>query len=124
MATYVPDAAMGDLGRIVVVQAGFALWKGGRCIAAGRWSDIQRVHVSRLAADPVAIRLAVALTDGTVLEMHEQAPGFAQFLQRASATLAGLVPRDDWQAALLAAPAGDGALLFERPPARRPRLSR
>ena len=102
-----------DLGRIVVVAAGFALWKGGRCIAAARWADIQRVRAYRRAgATPAAARLGVELADGTVMEFHESAPGFDLFLDRASATLAGLVPLSTWRAALTDA---EPAVIFERP---------
>lgn len=116
---------MDDLGRVVVVQAGFALWKGGRCIAAGRWADIRQIRATRLASDETAARLVMELMDGTVLEMHENAPGFTLFLKRGAATLSGLIPVDVWRPALFAAPSGgEGALLFERPEPRQPRLSR
>lgn len=110
-----------DLGRIVVVAAGFALWKGGRCIAAARWADIQRLRAYRptdAASD--AVRLGVNLADGTVMEFHEAAPGFDLFLDRASATLPGLLTFASWHPALmLAAPGGEGTVLFERPVPKR-----
>ena len=113
-----------DLGRIVVVAAGFALWKGGRCIAAARWADIRRVRAYRPTGDTTnAVRLGVDLADGTVLEFLEAAPGFSLFLDRASATLPGLLPHTSWHPALTLGPAsGEGEEIFERqPPAQRRR---
>ncbi|MEP6732119.1 MAG: hypothetical protein ABJE10_15840 [bacterium] len=107
------------LGRIVVVAAGFALWKGGKCIAAARWSDIRRVRAHKVG-DTDATRLLVELMDGTILEFHEKAPGFDAFLDRASVTLAGLLVFAAWHPALMLAPAGgDGTVIFERPAPRR-----
>ncbi|MEO5818527.1 MAG: hypothetical protein ABIT20_24875 [Gemmatimonadaceae bacterium] len=108
------------LGRIVVVAAGFALWTGGRCIAAARWADIRRIQAKRPANATDTIRLYVELADGTLLEFHERAPGFDAFLDRASATLPGLLAFAAWHPALmLAPPSADGAVIFERPALRR-----
>ncbi|MES2177386.1 MAG: hypothetical protein V4550_05940 [Gemmatimonadota bacterium] len=111
------DSANDDRGRIVVVAAGFALWRGGRCIGAARWSDIRRLRAYRTDD---ALRLGIDLADGTALEFHEKAPGFDAFLDRASATLSGLLPFAQWHPALvLAAPDGEGTVLFERTGPRR-----
>lgn len=105
-----------DLGRIVVVAAGFALWKGGRCIAAARWADILRIRAYRTATDTGKFaRLGVDLRDGSVLEFREAAPGFDVFLDRALVTLAGLLPFAAWHPALMLAPAGSApTMIFER----------
>ena len=105
-----------DLGRIVVVAAGFALWTGGRCIAAARWADIQRLRAYRPSGESTdTLRLGVDLKDGTVMEFREPAPGFDLFLDRASATLPGLIAYASWHPALmLAPPGGEGAVIFER----------
>ncbi len=110
-----------DVGRIVVVAAGFALWKNGRCIAAARWADIKRLRAYRPAgATTDAVRLGVDLADATVLEFQEAAPGFDLFLDRASATLPGLLPFASWQPALMLVPAGgEGTVIFERPTPKR-----
>jgi len=109
-----------ELGRIVVVAAGFALWKDGRCIAAARWADIRRVLAHRTDSTTDTIRLHVELADGTLLEFHEKAPGFDAFLDRASVTLPGLLAFASWHPKLmLSAPAGDGMVIFERPAPRR-----
>jgi hypothetical protein len=105
---------MADRGRVVVVAAGFALWAGGRCVAAARWSDIRRLRAHYRDTDADALALGVELIDGSRVELLEQAPGFDAFVARASATLSGMVPFGDWHHAIAAAPAGDGVVLFER----------
>jgi hypothetical protein len=105
-----------DLGRVVVVAAGFALWTGGRCVAAARWADIRRLRAyGRAVAESDVLCLAVELVDESVMELREEAPGFDAFLDRASATLPGLLPYRDWHHMLDGASAGgDGVVLFER----------
>jgi len=103
-------------GRVVVVAAGFALWRGGRCIAAARWADLKRLRAYRPAdGSPDAIRLGVELVDGTVMELHEAAPGFDPFLDRAAVVLPSLMPFASWSPGLMAAPpGGEGTVIFER----------
>ncbi len=111
---------MADPGRVVVVAAGFALWAGGRCVAAARWSDVRRLRAYRRPSSPEAIYLGVELADGTVMELHEDAPGFDAFLDRAAVTLPGLLPYRSWHPALAAAePSATGLVVFERPAPRR-----
>lgn len=108
---------MADQGRIVVVAAGFALWSGGRCVAAARFSDIRRLRALRASsASPDALALRVELTDGSLMELRDEAPGFDLFLTRATTSLKGLVPMSSWAEALRHddAPA-DGMLIFEKP---------
>lgn len=114
------------LGRIVVVAAGFALWKDGRCIAAARWADIQRMRAYRPVTETTnAIRLGVDLRDGTKLEFHERAPGFDAFLDGAVPMLPSLLPYAAWHPALmLAPPGGEGAVIFNRTVPTRPRRTR
>ena len=105
-----------DPGRVVVVAAGFALWVGGRCVAAARWSDIRRLRgYRRPAATAEALCLAVELVDGTTMELREEAPGFDAFLDRSAVTLSGLLPYRDWHHRLDGAPlGGDGIVIYER----------
>lgn len=107
---------MADTGRVVVVAAGFALWSGGRCVAAARWADVRRLRAYRRQVAPSdALYLGVDLVDGTVMELHEEAPGFDAYLDRASATLQGLLPYAAWHPALIAAAVGgEGVVIFER----------
>ena len=106
---------MTDPGRVVVVAAGFALWQGGRCVAAARWSDVRRLRAYRRGTAPAdALHLGVELVDGSVMELHEDAPGFDAFLDRASATLPGLLPHATWHPAIDASVPGEGIILFER----------
>lgn len=108
---------MPDQGRIVVVSAGFALWSGGRCVAAARFSDIRRLRALRISsAAPDALALRVELTDGSLMELREEAPGFGLFLERATTLLKGLAPAATWHEALLdAAGPAEGLVIFEKP---------
>lgn len=113
---------MADPGRIVVVAAGFALWQGGRCVAAARWADIRLVRARRKDVDAVTMR--VELTDGTVMELDDAAPGFDAFLDRAVVVLPKLLPYAAWHGPLLSGEAGDaGIVIWERPVPRRSRPS-
>lgn len=105
-----------DQGRIVVVAAGFALWAASRCVAAARFSDIRRLRAVKPAGGTDALALRVELTDGSVMELWEQAPGFDLFVERAAVTLRNLAPAAGWRDALDAPDAPrEGVLLFEKP---------
>jgi hypothetical protein len=105
---------MEDRGRVVVVSAGFALWRAGRCAAAARWMDVQRL-VARPCSFPAtdALSLMVELVDGTQMELHEDAPGFDAFLARAGQTLRGLVPYERWHSAVVSL-SGESLIVYER----------
>ncbi len=90
-----------DRGRIVVVAAGFALWKGGRCIAAARWGDVRRIAARPSATLPRIALVTVTLADGAALEMREDAPGFDPFMDVAFRTLPGVLPFLAWHPALV-----------------------
>src|SRR4051812_27092373 len=108
MAGSVPDK-----GRVVVVAAGFALWMGGRCTAAARWADIGRLRARQTGTGALALR--VEMTDGTIMELDEAAPGFDLFLDRAAVVLQGLAPFNSWHPGLAAAGTmKDGVVIFER----------
>ena len=101
----------------MVVAAGFALWAGSRCAAAARFSDIRRLRALHPpGAPPEALAIRVELTDGSVMELRDEAPGFDLFLARAATLLTGLLPYAGWIATVRApdAPA-DGVLIFEKP---------
>jgi hypothetical protein len=105
---------MEDRGRVVVVAAGFALWQGGRCAAAARWADVRRL-VARPCSFPAtdALSLMVELMDGTQMELHEDAPGFDAFLDRAAATLRGLTPYEQWHSSVVSL-SGEPLTVYER----------
>jgi hypothetical protein len=105
---------MEDRGRVVVVAAGFALWQGGRCAAAARWMDVQRL-VARPCAFPAtdALALVVELVDGSRMELHEDAPGFDAFLDRAAATLRGIMPYVHWHSTVVSL-SGEPLTVYER----------
>jgi hypothetical protein len=106
-----------DQGRIVVVAAGFALWTGGRCVAAARFSDIRRLRVTRPAGMSLeALALRVELTDGSIMELRDAAPGFDLFVDRARTSLKGMVPAGDWHETLATSDVpADGVVIFEKP---------
>ena len=98
----------------MVIAAGFALWRGGRCAAAARWMDVQRL-VARPYSFPAtdALSLMVELTDGTQMELHEEAPGFDAFLDRAAATLRGITPYEHWHSTVVSL-SGEPLTVYER----------
>jgi hypothetical protein len=105
---------MEDRGRVVVVAAGFALWQGGRCAAAARWMDVKRL-VAKPCSFPAteALSLVVELVDGSQMELHEDAPGFDAFLDRAAITLRGLTSYADWHSAVVSL-SGESLTVYER----------
>jgi hypothetical protein len=105
-----------DLGRVVVVAAGFALWSGGRCVAAARWTDVRRLRAYRRdVVQGDALCVGVELVDGSLMELREEAPGFDAFLGRAATTLQGMLPYGAWHHTVeRAGSTGDGVVLFER----------
>jgi hypothetical protein len=107
---------MTDRGRIVVVAAGFGLWLDGRCLAAGKWTDIASIR-AYLRPGPTGTRacFAVRLRDGSEVEMERDAPGWIEFLRNAPSKLAGMPLPDEWLDELLAGPALPyQTTLFER----------
>ena len=104
-----------DRGRIVVVGAGFGLWLGGRCIAAGKWSDVSRVRAyTRREGDTAGLCVAMTLRDGSEVEVHEAAPGWKDFLGNVPTRLPGMPPAEAWVDAVKALPVGDETILYER----------
>jgi hypothetical protein len=80
-----------DSSHIVVVGAGFALWTGGRCVSAARWGDVTRLRCYvRPAGETKAICAAIALADGSEVEIREEIPGWAKFLDAAAGVLPGV----------------------------------
>jgi hypothetical protein len=95
-----------DRGRIVVVAAGFGLWLGGRCLAAGKWTDVAgiRAYLRPSENGPRAC-FAVRLRDNSEVEMEREAPGWIEFLRSAPSKLPGMPAPDEWLDELLAGPA-------------------
>lgn len=112
-----PAAPPDDLGRVVVVSAGFALWLRGRCVAAARFSDIRRLRIVALpGVGPAAHALHVELGDGSLMELRDEAPGFGLFVERAATLLTGMLPVSTWHATLRdAGTPADGVVLYEKP---------
>ena len=98
----------------MVVAAGFALWRGGRCEAAARWMDVRRL-VARPCSFPAteALSLVVELVDGMQMELHEDAPGFDAFLDRAAVALRGITPYERWHSEVVSL-SGEPLTVYER----------
>jgi hypothetical protein len=104
-----------DRGRIVVVAAGFGLWLGGRCLAAGRWADIASIRAYRKRAGDSQTYLAIRLRDDSEVEMASGAPGWMDFVSAAPSRLPGMPAPQDWLASLPDAPESmHERILFER----------
>ena len=59
--------------------------------------------------------IAVTLRDGTEVLLHEEVPGFEQFLAAAERALPGMRPRASWRGAVTHPPmTPTGTVLFER----------
>ena len=108
---------MTDRGRIVVVAAGFGLWKGGRCLAAGKWTDIARLRAYPAGVgEPGGTCVAIQLRDDSEVEVRSEAPGWLSFVNTAQAKLPGMIPVDDWLPSM--AESTDSRreiILFQRP---------
>lgn len=76
--------------------------------------DVQRL-VARPCSFPAtdALSLIVELVDGTQMELHEDAPGFDVFLDRAGQTLRGLVPYERWHSTVVSL-SGESLTVYER----------
>ncbi|MDB4878463.1 MAG: hypothetical protein JWM41_4909 [Gemmatimonadetes bacterium] len=98
------------------MAAGFGLWQDGRCLAAGKWSDVARVRAyTRALPDREPICVAIELRDGSEVEVREDAPGWATFVNAAPEKLPGMPAAESWITELRAAPAGAADMaLFER----------
>lgn len=105
---------MADQGRVVVVAAGFGLWQGGKCLAAGKWTDIASLRAYRRPETPDDARIAIELRDGSAVEIVERAPGFAAFAGAAVTKLPGTPAPDEWLPALHASPPNEERTLFTR----------
>ena len=113
---FVAEATEADRGRIVVVAAGFGLWLGGRCLAAGRWSDVAGIRAYRRPGpNGGQAYIAVRLRDDSEVEMGSGAPGWMEFVSVAPSKLPGMPEPRAWLPAL-GAPSEplNETILFER----------
>lgn len=103
-----------ETDRIVVISAGFGVWRGGKCLAFGRWSDITAVSMIERGAG-AANGLSLALRDGSTLELRDDTAGWKGFLMGAQSRLPGVPTPEMWEAAV--ATTGDDArhmLFYQR----------
>jgi hypothetical protein len=94
-----------DRGRVVVVTAGFGLWQGGRCLAAGKWSDIASLRAYTRDAPSNPICVVIQLRDGSEVEIQEEAPGWTSFVNALPSKLPGTPTPDVWIPEIRAVPA-------------------
>jgi hypothetical protein len=85
-----------DRGRIVVVGAGFGLWQGGRCLAAGKWTDIASLRAYTRDTPAQAICIVIRLRDGSEVEIQEEAPGWEMFVNTLPSKLPGTPNPETW----------------------------
>jgi len=106
---------MADRGRVVVVAAGFGLWQDGRCLAAGKWTDVSQLRAHITSSTPPSISLIIQLRDGSEVEIREEAPGWATLVNVLPSKLPGTPAPETWITELRAAPSAESErTLFER----------
>ena len=97
------------------MAAGFGLWLGGKCLAAGKWSDVSQLRAHVRPSTPPAICLIIQLRDGSEVEVHEDAPGWATLLNALPSKLPGTPEPASWVNELRHTTPGEPArMLFER----------
>jgi hypothetical protein len=76
--------AVSDIDRIVVVSAGFGVWRGGKCFVSGRWSDVAAIRLGASSGAELCLR------DGSVIVLSDGTPGLHAFLSAARSRVAGV----------------------------------
>jgi hypothetical protein len=101
---------------IIATDVDFAIMRGERAIRAARWDDVERVRAYKrdeLTADLIC--LDVELRDASTWSLHEEAPGWEDFLHVAERALPGMRPFQSWFAEISRPAFGrNETLLFER----------
>jgi hypothetical protein len=103
-----------DRGRVVVVAAGFGLWRDGKCLAAGKWTDVAQLRAHRSSATPPSVSLIIQLRDGSEVEILEEASGWATLVNALPSRLPGAPGPESWIAEVRESPTGEAdRTLFE-----------
>jgi hypothetical protein len=101
---------------IIATSHDFAIVRGERTLRAARWEDVVRVCAYKrdeLTTDLIC--LDVVLRDASTWFLHEEAPGWEDFLHAAERALPGMRPFQAWFAEVSQpAFARNETLLFER----------
>lgn len=82
---------------VIATDHDFAILRGGRPVGSARWDDVLRIRAYKrdeLTTDLVC--LDVELQDGTTWFVHEEVPGWEDFLDAAERALAGLQSFRSW----------------------------
>lgn len=97
---------------LVATAVDFALLRGGRPVAGGRWDDVTAVLARRAGGD---VAIEVRFRDGRTVAAHDGMPGWDDLLDAAEGALPGMVPRGAWERQVGERPIGaDGVALFAR----------
>ncbi len=104
----------------MVVSAGFGLWKDGRNLAAGKWSDISSLRAYTRDTPENPICLVIQLRDGSEVEIQEDAPGWSSLVNALPTKLPGTPPPEEWITEIRLVPSAES----ERPLFTRKELGR
>jgi hypothetical protein len=93
---------------LVATAADFAVLRGGRPVAGGRWEDVAEVRAAGAAG---TVTLTLRLRGGGTVAASDDAPGWDELLDAAESALPGIPRRAAWEPDV----AGGGArVLFTR----------
>jgi hypothetical protein len=105
---------------VVATPADFAIMRGGRVVSAGIWDHVLTARAwkrDEVTTDQIIV--ALTLEDGTEFLVHEDVPGWEDFLEATERALPGMRPLQTWLAGISQpAFARNETLLFERSRAR------
>ena len=101
---------------LVVTHEDFAVLRGSSVVGGGRWEDVAEVRAFKrdeLTTDLVCIE--VRLATGTSILVHEEMPGWEDFLDVAEVALPYMRARRDWEPQVQQPPfAASVQVLFQR----------
>jgi hypothetical protein len=101
---------------IVTTDMDFAILRGERPVGSARWADVVEIRAYKrdeLTTDLLC--LDVQVKDGTTWLVHEEAPGWEEFLEEAERALPGVRPFREWFAEVTQpALARNEKLIFKR----------
>ena len=90
--------------------------RGAKVLGGARWDDVQHVRAFKrdeLTSDLVCVELRVA--KDSYLLVHEEMPGWDEFLEVAEVALPYMRPRREWEPHVVARPfAASEQVLFRR----------
>ena len=101
---------------VVATHEDFAVMQGAKLLGGARWEDVRQVRAFKrdeLTTDLVCVELEVA--NESYLLVHEEMPGWDEFLEVAEVALPYMRPRREWEPHVVAEPfAAAEQVLFQR----------